>query len=64
MGWSQAELAKAANISRQTVADFDRRANPSRPSAGCYRSTSSPFRSTGSSILMDVAGKNPRSLNS
>ncbi|MGV1768230.1 helix-turn-helix transcriptional regulator [Rhizobium rhizogenes] len=27
LGWSQAELAKAANVSRQTVADFERGAH-------------------------------------
>nr|WP_268902590.1 helix-turn-helix transcriptional regulator [Brucella endophytica] len=27
LGWSQMELAKAANISRQTVADFERGAH-------------------------------------
>jgi DNA-binding XRE family transcriptional regulator len=27
LGWSQAELAKAANVSRQTIADFERGAH-------------------------------------
>ena len=27
LGWSQAELAKAANVSRQTFADFERGAH-------------------------------------
>lgn len=27
LGWNQAELAKAANVSRQTVADFERGAH-------------------------------------
>lgn len=27
LGWSQADLAKAANVSRQTVADFERGAH-------------------------------------
>jgi transcriptional regulator with XRE-family HTH domain len=27
LGWSQAELANAANVSRQTVADFERGAH-------------------------------------
>lgn len=27
LGWSQADLAKAANVSRQTIADFERGAH-------------------------------------
>ncbi|WP_435656791.1 helix-turn-helix transcriptional regulator [Brucella pituitosa] len=27
LGWSQAELARAANVSRQTIADFERGAH-------------------------------------
>ncbi|EJN05974.1 helix-turn-helix transcriptional regulator [Phyllobacterium sp. YR531] len=27
LGWSQAELAKAGNVSRQTIADFERGAH-------------------------------------
>jgi DNA-binding XRE family transcriptional regulator len=27
LGWSQGELAKAANVSRQTIADFERGAH-------------------------------------
>ena len=45
LGWSQSDLAKAANVSRQTVADFERGAR--KPIANNSASIKSAFEEAG-----------------
>jgi len=51
LGWSQAELAKAANVSRQTIADFERGAH--MPINNNIASIISAFRNAGIKFTSD-----------
>ena len=51
LGWSQAELAKASNVSRQTIADFERGAH--MPINNNLTSITSAFREAGIEFTSD-----------
>ncbi|WEO75055.1 helix-turn-helix transcriptional regulator [Agrobacterium vitis] len=51
LGWSQAELAKAANVSRQTIADFERGAH--MPISNNLTSIISAFQTVGIEFFND-----------
>lgn len=53
-GWSQAELAKAANVSRQTIADFERGAHV--PISNNLAGIVSAFRAVGIEFIFDKEG--------
>lgn len=53
-GWSQAELAKAANVSRQTIADFERGAHV--PIFNNWAGIVSAFRAVGIEFVFDKEG--------
>ena len=54
LGWSQAELAKAANVSRQTIADFERGAH--MPINNNLTSNVTAFREAGIEFISENGG--------
>lgn len=54
LGWSQAELAKAANVSRQTIADFERGAHT--PISNNIASIVSAFEKAGIEFIPQNGG--------
>ena len=54
LGWSQAELAKVANVSRQTIADFERGAHV--PIANNLASIVSAFERAGIEFIPENGG--------
>jgi len=54
LGWSQAELAKAANVSRQTVADFERGAH--MPISNNLSSIMTAFQEAGIEFIPENGG--------
>nr|WP_281032615.1 helix-turn-helix domain-containing protein [Phyllobacterium salinisoli] len=54
LGWSQAELAKAANVSRQTIADFERGAH--LPISNNLASIITAFRNAGIEFIPEDGG--------
>jgi len=53
-GWSQSELAKAANVSRQTIADFERGAHV--PISNNLAGIVAAFRAVGIEFIFDEEG--------
>ena len=54
LGWSQAELAKAANVSRQTIADFERGAH--MPISNNLASIIAAFQEAGIEFIPENGG--------
>ncbi|WP_134101210.1 helix-turn-helix transcriptional regulator [Neorhizobium sp. R1-B] len=54
LGWSQADLAKAANVSRQTIADFERGAHV--PIANNLTSIVAAFEKAGIEFIPENGG--------
>lgn len=54
LGWSQAELAKAANVSRQTIADFERGAH--LPISNNLASIIAAFQKAGIEFIREDGG--------
>lgn len=54
LGWSQADLAKAANVSRQTIADFERGAH--LPISNNLASIVEAFRKAGIEFIPENGG--------
>ncbi|NTH16699.1 helix-turn-helix domain-containing protein [Agrobacterium rhizogenes] len=54
LGWSQAPLAKVANVSRQTIADFERGAHI--PISNNLANMIAAFREAGIEFIRDNGG--------
>ncbi|MDL2408048.1 helix-turn-helix transcriptional regulator [Rhizobium calliandrae] len=54
LGWSQTELAKAANVSRQTIADFERGAH--MPISNNLSSIIAAFQKAGIEFISENGG--------
>ncbi|MDW5315954.1 helix-turn-helix transcriptional regulator [Rhizobium sp. PL01] len=54
LGWSQAQLAEAANVSRQTIADFERGAH--KPIGNNLASIIAAFVKAGIDIIPENGG--------
>ena len=54
VGWTQAELAKEANVSRQTIADFERGAH--LPITNNLRSIIAAFQKAGIEFIPENGG--------
>jgi len=54
LGWSQGELAKAANVSRQTIADFERGAH--MPISNNLASIIAAFQEAGIEFIPENGG--------